>query len=277
MCMRGDSRLPNAPEALTAAAIVAAQVAEPQVIAPGEHTRRQHAGYLPVSAASARYNSRMVKRGNTKHEKHAGHSRRAIAAQAARLMAEDGIAEFGAAKRKAARQLGFAASDALPSNDEIEAELRAYQTLFQNDEQHARVAGLREIALDLLQGFARYHPCLTGPVWKGTAGPDAAITLDLFAESTKMVEVLLIDEEIDYRTSEWPHFNRAIARKVPVLSFEHANCAVNLVVYAEDDRRGALLPDVNGEAARGEAPAVERRMAEAEAAQAAAGFLAEVR
>ena len=218
----------------------------------------------------------MVKPGNTKHQKHAEHSRRAIAAQAARLMAEDGIPEFGAAKRKAARQLGFASSDALPSNSEVEAELRAYQTLFQNDEQHARIQALREIALDLMQGFARYHPCLTGPVWNGTAGPDAAITLDLFAESTKMVEVLLIDEEIAYRTSEWPHFNRALARKVPVLSFEHANCAVNLAVYGEDDRRGALLPDANGEAARGAAPAVERRMAEAEAAQAAAGFLTDL-
>ncbi len=212
---------------------------------------------------------------STKHGKHAEHSRRAIAAQAARLMAEDGIAEFGAAKRKAARQLGFASSDALPSNDEVEAELRAYQTLFQNDEQHARVAALREIALDLMEGFARYHPCLTGPVWKGTAGPDAAITIDLFAESTKMVEVILIDEEIDYRTSEWPHFNRALARKVPVLSFEHANCTVNLVIYNEDDQRGALVPAADGEPARGDAAAVLRRMAEAEAAHEAAGFLSE--
>ena len=219
----------------------------------------------------------MAKQGNPKHQKHAEHSRRAIAAQAARLMAEDGIDEFGAAKRKAARQLGFASSDALPSNDEIEAELRAYQTLFQNDEQHERVAALREIALDLMDGFARYHPCLTGPVWKGTAGPDAAITIDLFAESTKMVEVLLIDEEMDYRTSEWPHFNRALARKVPVLSFEHAHCTVNLVVYHEDDLRGALLPASDGEPARGDAAALLRRMAAANTAHETAGFLAGVR
>ena len=218
----------------------------------------------------------MVKAGNTKHQKHAEHARRAIAAQAARLMAEDGIAEFGAAKRKAARQLGFAGSEALPSNEEVDAELRAYQTLFQHDEQPARVAALREIALDLMHGFAPYHPCLTGPVWTGTAGPDAAITIDLFAESTKMVEVLLIDEQIAYRTSEWPHFNRAHARKVPVLSFEHANCAVNLVVYGEDDLRGALLPDANGDAARGDLQALERRMEAARAAQESSGFPAGV-
>ena len=52
--------------------------------------------------------------------------RREIAALAARMMAEDGISDFGFAKRKAARQLGVTERDALPNNDEIEAELRAW-------------------------------------------------------------------------------------------------------------------------------------------------------
>ena len=212
-----------------------------------------------------------------KQNRHANHSRRAIAAQAARLMAQDGITEFGAAKRKAARQLGFTDADALPSNDEVETERRAYQVLFHNDEQQARVAALRDIALDLMAGVACYQPCLTGPVWKGTAGPDAEISIDLFAESQKMVEVLLIDEEIPYATREWPHFNRALERKVPVLTFEHEHCAVNLVIYGEDDRRGALLPDAGGEAARGDMAAVRKRMAQAAEAAATKSFLAAIR
>ena len=54
-----------------------------------------------------------------------------IAAAAARLMAEDGIDDFALAKRKAARSLGAAETEALPGNDEIEAELRAYLALYQ--------------------------------------------------------------------------------------------------------------------------------------------------
>jgi hypothetical protein len=50
--------------------------------------------------------------------------RRSIAALAARLMAEVGIADYGLAKRTAARQLGAPETDELPNNAEIEAELR---------------------------------------------------------------------------------------------------------------------------------------------------------
>ena len=57
-------------------------------------------------------------------------TRARIAAAAARLMAEDGIDDFALAKRKAAKQLGVEASQALPGNDEIEAELRAYLALY---------------------------------------------------------------------------------------------------------------------------------------------------
>ncbi len=52
--------------------------------------------------------------------------RAAIAAAAARIMAESGIDNFALAKRKAARQLGATEKQGLPGNEEVEAELRAY-------------------------------------------------------------------------------------------------------------------------------------------------------
>ena len=60
-----------------------------------------------------------------------------IAAVAARIMAEDGVDDFALAKRKAARQLGAAETEALPANDEVEAELHAYRALYQPDEHAA--------------------------------------------------------------------------------------------------------------------------------------------
>src|SRR5215510_7849267 len=64
--------------------------------------------------------------------------RNRIAAAAARLMAEDGLEDFALAKRKAARQLGAEDTQSLPKNEEIEAELRAYQSLYQGEEQRER-------------------------------------------------------------------------------------------------------------------------------------------
>src|SRR3982750_847222 len=87
-----------------------------------------------------------------------------IAAAAARLMAEDGIDDFAFAKRKAARQLGALDAQALPTNDEIEAELRAHPALYQADEHPQRIAELREIALDAMRALKPFNPYLTGPV-----------------------------------------------------------------------------------------------------------------
>src|SRR6267143_1635434 len=69
-----------------------------------------------------------------------------IAAAAARMMAEDGLDDFALAKRKAARQLVAEDTQALPKNEEIEAELRAYQSLYQGEEQRERIHYLGERA-----------------------------------------------------------------------------------------------------------------------------------
>ena len=56
--------------------------------------------------------------------------RRALAQEAARVMAQQGIGDFLQAKRKAAAKLGVHDAAVLPKNTEIEAALRDYQRLF---------------------------------------------------------------------------------------------------------------------------------------------------
>jgi hypothetical protein len=53
--------------------------------------------------------------------------RQELADEAARLMAEHGIADFSLAKRKAAERLGVRRGAALPSNGEIHERLAARQ------------------------------------------------------------------------------------------------------------------------------------------------------
>src|SRR6185503_5043069 len=83
--------------------------------------------------------------------------RQRIAATAARLMAEDGIDDFAHAKRKAARQLGATDAATLPTNEEIEEQLRTYQSLYQADEHHDRLQVLRSQALEVMQLLEAYH------------------------------------------------------------------------------------------------------------------------
>jgi hypothetical protein len=125
-----------------------------------------------------------------------------IAAAAARIMAEDGVDDFAMAKRKAARQLGAGDTQSLPNNEEIETELRAYQALYQEDEQHERIRELRSQALAAMEALAEFRPYLTGSVLKGTAGRYADIDLQLFADSGKEVEIFLLNRNIAYHTEE---------------------------------------------------------------------------
>ena len=171
-----------------------------------------------------------------------------IAAAAARLMAEDGIDDFALAKRKAARQLGAADTQSLPANDEIEAELRAYQSLYQGEEQRERIHELRSVALEAMRSLADFNPYLAGPVLKGTAGRYADIDLQLFTDDLKAVELFLLNRNFVYAVSEQRHYCGDEPRAVPVLRLDWDGIPVNLAVYAAKDERATLKATAAGRA-----------------------------
>ena len=174
--------------------------------------------------------------------KHPSLTRRTIAAEAARLMAEDGALDYAEAKRIAAKPyLRSGQRVDLPDNDEIEDELRTYQDLFQGDAQRDYVRSLREIAFDLMttlaQALPESRPHLSGAVFKGTAGPGAVIELAVFVDDPKRVEFWLLNRQMRYGTAERAHFNRQRRGTVPLLTFEWRDELVKLAVYDTDDLR----------------------------------------
>lgn len=175
-----------------------------------------------------------------KSARHQAGMRARIAAVAARIMAEDGIDDFALAKRKAARQLGAPQSEALPGNDEVESELRAYRALYQADEHPERIAELRRIALDAMRAFERFNPYLTGPVLKGTAGPYAEIELQLFPGSPKDVEIFLLERGLPFDTHEGRRFSGDRAHAMSVFSLLWDGTPLKLAVFDPRDERLAL-------------------------------------
>ena len=163
-----------------------------------------------------------------------------IAARAARIMAQDGIDDFALAKRKAARQLGAAEREALPANDEIEAELRAYRALYQAEEHPERITELRRIALDAMRTLERFNPYLTGPVLSGIAGPYAGIDLQLFPENAKEVEIFLLERRVAYAASDGRRFAGDRAHAVAMLSLDWLGAPLRLSVFDPRDERLAL-------------------------------------
>ena len=166
--------------------------------------------------------------------------RERIAAAAARIMAEEGIDDFARAKRKAARRLGAPDSEALPGNEEIEAALRDYLALYQAEEHPERIAELRRIALQAMGTLERFNPYLTGPVLAGLAGPYAEIDLQLFPESTKEVELYLLDLKVPYEASDERRYTGDRARAVAVISLDWQGVPLRLSVFDPRDERAAL-------------------------------------
>lgn len=163
-----------------------------------------------------------------------------IAADAARIMAEDGVEDYAVAKRKAARRLGIEATHALPGNEEIEEALRDYRALYQPDEHEGRIAELRAIALDAMRMLERFRPYLSGAVLKGTAGPYAEIELQIFPDSTKEVEIFLLDRNIEYDTQEGRRYAGDRAHAVSILSLLWQDTPLRLSVFDSRDERLAL-------------------------------------
>ena len=187
-----------------------------------------------------------------------------IAASAARLVVEEGL-EYGPAKRRAARDLGKRStrSAALPDNVAVEDEVRAYLALFCADTQPGELAALREVAAAWMERLAEFRPHLTGAVWRGTATRHSDIYLQLFCEDSKAAEIALIDMGVRFEARSVPGFQGALVDALSVHVRSEAlqiNIGLHLMVYDQDDIRGALQPDARGRSPRGDADALRRLM-----------------
>jgi len=196
----------------------------------------------------------------------AGTHSAAIAAAAARLIVEEGM-EYGAAKRRAARDLGIGARRGeLPGNDDIEEEVRAYLDLFHADTQPGELAELRRIAAHWMAKLAPFRPHLAGAVWRGTATRLSSIHIDLFCDDSKSAEIALIDMRLDYEVSsdDGPRGRvlDVLHLHVPSPAFA-APVHVALTVRDYDDLRGALLRDARGRSDRGDLAALRARTGDA--------------
>ncbi|MFN7086602.1 MAG: hypothetical protein ACK4N4_08245 [Burkholderiales bacterium] len=185
-----------------------------------------------------------------------------LAHLAARLMAEDGIEDYALAKRKAARQAGVPDSRQLPTNDEIDAALRAYRQLYHEDEQRDRLYWLRTKALDAMRQLARFNPYLTGSVLNGNAGKYADIDLQLYTDDVKAVELYLIDRRIPYKTAQSRLYAGEEPSTFPIFILNVDGTDILLTVLATRDLRAAIRSSPEGKAIeRAKLQAVETLLA----------------
>jgi hypothetical protein len=186
-----------------------------------------------------------------------------IAATAARMVVEEGL-NFGPAKHRAVKELGLPGRTALPSNDEVEAQVREYIGIFCADTQPQELRALREHARGWMERLAEFRPHLGGAVWYGWATRLSDIDLALFCDDPKSAEIALINQDLRFEVQSQPGLH---GHPVDVLSL-HSFCrdlgediGVHLRIYDLQDLRGALLADAQGRSPRGDLAALQRLLA----------------
>jgi hypothetical protein len=181
--------------------------------------------------------------------------RQLIAQKAAQMMAEDGISDFSYAKNKAGRQIGALDNSVLPSNTEIEEELKRYNALFLSEAQPENLRALRKNALFTMQLLEKFNPYLTGAVLDGTAGLGTETHIHLFADSLKEVEMFLLNQDIPFETNEKSYRilndgkrdkKMDARKKVPIFSLETITGIIKLSVFEFDEIRVPTKRAANG-------------------------------
>lgn len=191
------------------------------------------------------------------------HASAEIAAAAARMVVEEG-AEYGPAKRRAAKQLGLSGRADMPDNQEVEDAVFEYLALFCADTQPGELRALRELAAVWMARLAEFRPHLTGAVWRGTATRLNDIHLQLYCDDSKSAEIALLNQGLDYDVGSAPgprgdSVDR-LSLTIPCRALNEA-IGLHLTILDADDLRGALKPDARGKAERGDLNALNKLLA----------------
>ncbi len=173
--------------------------------------------------------------------------RQRIALEAARIMDQDGIRDFHAAKRKAAARLDAVDTRNMPSNTEIEQALIEYQRLFRGSSQALLLRNLREAAVWAMEFFAGFEPRLVGSVLSGTAAEHSDVNLHLFADAAEEVAIFLMHHNVPFDTGERrlrsPNGDPAV---YPAYRFVAGEISIELAVFPVDGLRQAPRSPVDG-------------------------------
>ncbi|MDE1898698.1 MAG: hypothetical protein KGI40_03720 [Xanthomonadaceae bacterium] len=189
--------------------------------------------------ARGRHSSRQ---GNDRQE-----LRRRVALEAARLISEHGIRDYGHAKRRAADRLGVWDEQALPRNAEIEDALREHQRLFQAVSQPQALHARRQGARAAMRFLARFEPRLVGAVLEGTADAHSAICLHVFSDDPDAVPLFLGERGIAAETRfRRVRLDRDRELQALVLLFGADDLGFDLTVLPLDALRQAPLDPIDG-------------------------------
>ncbi len=177
-------------------------------------------------------------------------ARRLLAQEAARIIVDHGIRDYGVAKKKAAERLGLHDRGSLPGNAEIEAAVSEHLTLFGREAHGEVLRQMRETAVAAMSLLGAYSPRLVGPVLNGTADAHSPVSLHVFTDSPEMIAATLAGQGLSYRSCERRLKSRRDRNTPPTAysgyDFTQHDTAIELTVFPFDGIRQAPISPIDG-------------------------------
>ena len=121
-------------------------------------------------------------------------NRSGIAEEAARLVCEEALTDYRAAKQKALTRLGLPPRTPLPDNASVESAVLEYLGLFGGSAYASRLQRMRQLAPKLMRRLAAFEPRLTGGVVSGAV--TAAHRLQLHWRTIEPAELEAVAREL---------------------------------------------------------------------------------
>lgn len=169
-----------------------------------------------------------------------------LAQESARIMLEEGVHDFAAAKHKAAQRLKTTGRRHMPSNLEIQTAMQDRQRLFSDVTDRVVLRELRECALHVMRLLNQFEPRLVGSVLNGTIGLGSRAVLHIFSESVEDVIFLLMDQQVSYRESDRSLREGHTTKIYPSLVLRFGEAEIEVVVFPVDGIRQSPPSPVDG-------------------------------
>jgi hypothetical protein len=170
-----------------------------------------------------------------------------VAQEAARMIVNHGIRDYGLAKKKAAERLGLRDRGSLPGNAEIEQAVSEHLQLFAGESHTDLLQTMRQAALSAMEMLSPFRPRLVGPVLNGTADANSAVNLHVFADSAESVAHALYQNGLNYKPYERRlKSRRDRAETYAGFEFHHGEASVQATVFPVDGIRQAPISPIDG-------------------------------
>ncbi len=167
--------------------------------------------------------------------------------EAARILCEEAVLDYRAAKLKAAQRLGLGPRAALPDNAAVQAAVIDYQRLFGGRNYAERLRALRATAVQAMRLLADFRPRLTGAAVSGAITEAHRVQLHVFVDKAEALDLFFEDSGIPYRQDDRVYrYPGGEDERIPLLRFEAGELGVDVAMFGEDDLRRTPLSPSDG-------------------------------